>query len=444
MKVVCKANSGKYICINESIYNYGDWLQHIYDNKKSINVEDISRLTTIYDSIVNPTTELQKKLISNDYRLVQKIYPITDELALYSLDVNQDAYNYLSFVSPSVDSYYKKLKAEEINLANIETLNTLLGTDIKMSIMDSQKSFHSQLKLLISDLKIKKVRIACGYCFASGLSLLGDLIQKNLAAGILFELYIGSLQNYDEFVTDNLITVIDKATVRLLNQYLSFKNFELFTCPDRFYHGKLYIFEGEEFSVVIVGSSNLSRSAFISNYELNLAFRMPTGGVLFNNFLRWTDQLRYYSKKIKTLEESRFGNNELKLDGSVLIKRITPTCMINKICSLTNAEVQYRLNLWMSYEPDVIAEDLGILSLPNYFVFVYRKYGLIVLESFEAGNAYFCLKSDVSFKNLINKISTLSKTEIFEFSQMTKRGYHITNKFTLENNIRYYFRRKES
>lgn len=121
---------------------------------------------------------MQKKVISNDYRLVQKICPISDELALYSLDVNPDAYNYLSFVSLSVESYYKKLKAEEI-------------------------SFHSQLISLISDLKIKKVKIACGYCFASGLALLKDVIQENLTAGIPFELYIGSLQNYDESVTDN-------------------------------------------------------------------------------------------------------------------------------------------------------------------------------------------------------------------------------------------------
>lgn len=336
LKVVCKANSGKYICVNENIYSYAEWIQHSYDDKKSINAEDISRLTTIYDDIVNPTIELQKKLVSNDYRLVQKIYPIADELALYALDLNPDAYNYLPFVSSSVATYYKKLKAEEINLTNIGMLSTLIGTDVKISIMDSQKSFHSQLKLLISDLKIKKIKIACGYCFASGLSLLGDLIQENLTAGTPFELYIGSLQNYDESVTDSLITGIDKATLRLLNQYLLFKNFELFTCPDRFYHGKLYIFEGEEFSVVIVGSSNLSRSAFISNYELNLAFRMPAGGVLFNNFLRWTNKLRYYSKKINMLEESRFGNNELKLDESVLIKRITATSMISKIRSLTN------------------------------------------------------------------------------------------------------------
>ena len=30
---------------------------------------------------------------------------------------------------------------------------------------------------------------------------------------------------------------------------------------------------------MIVGSSNVSRSAFVSNYELNVAFQIPAGGV---------------------------------------------------------------------------------------------------------------------------------------------------------------------
>lgn len=271
-----------------------------------------------------------------------------------------------------------------------------------------------------------------------------DIVQPELTAGTPCEFYIGSLQNYAESSADNLITGIDKATVRLLNQYLAFKNFSLFTCSDRFFHGKIYLFEGEENSLVIVGSSNVSRAAFISNYELNMAFFIPAGENLIKHFILWTDQLRHYSKRIDTLDENLFGNNEMKLNGSVLIKRVTSAAMMNKIRTLTDSEVQYRLTLWMSYDPDVIAEDLGILSLPNYFSFIYKKHGLIVLESFEAGNAYFCLQADDSFENVINSLSTLSKTEIFEISKMPKRGYHVQNKFTLENNIRQYFWRKKS
>lgn len=350
----------------------------------------------------------------------------------------------LPFASLSVAEYYKKIKTKEVNLSTIGILKTNLGDGVSVSVMDSQKPFHFQLKQFTSEIKIKKIVIACGYFFASGLSLLEDIVQPELTAGTPCEFYIGSLQNYAESSADNLITGIDKATVRLLNQHLSFQNFSLFTCSDRFFHGKIYLFEGEENSLVIVGSSNVSRAAFVSNYELNLAFHIPAGGNLLDHFILWTNQLRHYSKRIDKLNENLFGNNEMKLDGSILIKQVSTTSMINKIRTLTDSEVQYRLNLWMSYNPDVIAEDLGILSLPNYFSFVYKKYGLIVLESFEAGNAYFCLQSNDSFENVINSLSTLSKIEIFEISKMPKRGYHVQNKFTLENNIRQYFWRKKS
>ena len=440
LRVICKANTGKYICVNESVYSYVDWMRLSCGDKKSDIIADDADLAMIYDNIVNPTTKLQKKLISTDYRFVQKICPLSDEIALYALDVNLDAYNYLPFVSSSAVVHYDKLRMAY--LTGTDILSTDLGAGVTAYIMDSQKPFHVQIKQLTSRFKIKKIQIACGYCFASGLSLLSDIIQKELIAGTFFELYVGSLQNYDESVSDNIITGIDKTTVRLLNQYLSFSNFSLYTCPDRFFHGKIYIFEGEDTSTVIVGSSNISRAAFVSNYELNLAFHIPAGGILMERFLSWINQLQRHSKRITTLNENMFGDGEIKFDGTVLIKRISAGSMLNKIRRLTDSEVQYRLNLWMSYEPDIIAEDLGISSLPDYFVFVYNKHKLIVLESFESGNAYFCLKAEDSFENIINRISSFSKTEIFVFSKMTKRGYHVPNKFTLENNIRQYFRGK--
>ena len=320
VSIVCNANDGKYICIDENVYSYADWLRFSCDGKKISATENV-QLTKIYTDIVNPSTQLQKKLISADYRFVQRIYPLSEEIALYALNVNLDAYNYLPFASPSVIAHYDKMKAEQVNLSNIGTLSASPGEGVTVSVMNSQKPFHLQLKQFISQIKIRKIIIACGYCFSSGLSLLNDIIQRELAAGVPCELYVGSLQNYDESAADNLITGIDKATIRLLNQYLSCPNFSLYTCSDRFYHGKIYLFEGENFSAVIIGSSNVSRAAFVSNYELNLAFHIPAGGTLLEHFILWTNQLRY------------------------------------------------RLNLWMSYEPDVIAEDLGIVSLPNYFVF---------------------------------------------------------------------------
>ena len=268
----------------------------------------------------------------------------------------------------------------------------------------------------------------------------GEVLRlPTFSLDVPFEMYVGALQNYDESTPDNIITGIDKATINTLNDYLEHSNFSLFTCAERFYHGKLYIFEGEEDAVICLGSSNISRSAFISNYELNIAFITKVSSDLFLNFSLWIRQLKRYSKEIAHLDESMFGDNEIKQDGSVILKQVSLTSMRSRINELSNAEVQYRLNLWMSYSPDIIVEDLGILSLPNYFIFVYKREKLIVLESFEAGNAYYCIRYDKAYEDVVNSISTFSKTEIFEYSQMPKRGYHVQNKFTLENNIRWYF-----
>ena len=193
-------------------------------------------------------------------------------------------------------------------------------------------------------------------------------------------------------------------------------------------------------TVICMGSSNISRSAYASNYELNIGFVLPNDSELKHNFDLLIQRVIKSSALIDHLDETIFGDNEINMEGSAVISKLSLSSVQKRINELTNEEVKYRLNLWMSYSPTVAAEDLGIKSLPNYFVFVYPTKELMVLESFSAGNAYFCIKYSDSFESEINRIANLSKTEIFQYSQMSKRGYHVANKFTLESNIRRYFR----
>lgn len=155
LSIVCKVNAEKYICVAENVYSYADWLQFSCDGKK-LHAAENSRLAEIYDNIVNPTVQLQKKIISTDYRFVQKIQPLSEEIAFYALNINSDAYNYLPFVSLSVAEYYKKIKTKEVNLSTIGILKTKLGDGVSVSVMDSQKPFHFQLKQFTSEIKIKK------------------------------------------------------------------------------------------------------------------------------------------------------------------------------------------------------------------------------------------------------------------------------------------------
>lgn len=442
LEVVYRANEGLYIEIDGAIFPYSSWLKSVTLNQEvvpSMTIKD-SQIVGIYSSIVNPSIATQKKLIDTDYKLVNRIYPLSDDVAKYAIEKNADAYNYLQFVSTETEKFFQKLKKEEEEFSDIGTLSLKSDSDTSIMIMDSHKPLHTQIMSLLENLKINRITIACGYCFFSGLSLIKKLIDYAVFSDIPLELHIGALQKYDESEPDNMITGIDKTTIRFLNTFLTSDNFSLFTCPDRFYHGKLYIFESDEISVICMGSSNVSRAAFITNYELNIAFKTKKGSELYSGFTRWVRQLRHHSKQIQHLDESMFGDNEIKQDGSVHLTRVSLSLMRNRISELSNSEVQYRLNLWMSYSPDFITENLGILSLPDYFVFVYKNEHLIVFESFQASNAYFCIRYENSFEDVINHIATFSKTEIFEYSQMSKRGYHVQNKFTLENNIKSYFK----
>lgn len=443
LKIIYKINDNLYIETERGIYTYSTWLQSIVLNEEfppqpstnNMQIEDL------YDSIVNPSFLSQKKLIDSNYKFVSKIYPISDSIAKYALEKNPDAYNYLQFISPETEALFENLKREKEEFSDIGSLTLNLDSDTNIIIIDSHKPFHTQIKDFIKELKINRITIACGYCFSSGLSLLKNITDYALSSEIPLELYIGALQKYNEAEPDNMITGIDKKTVKSLNSFLANDNVSLFTCSDRFYHGKLYIFEGDNTSVICMGSSNVSRAAFITNYELNIAFKTNTSSELFNGFSLWVKQLKYHSKEIKYLNESMFGDNELKQDGSVHLTRISLSSMKKRISELSNTEVQYRLNLWMSYSPDFITENLGVLSLPDYFVFVYSSKHLMVFESFQAGNAYFCIHYKDSFEDVINHIATFSKAEIFEFSRMSKRGYHTKNKFTLENNIKSHFKK---
>lgn len=444
MQTIGKINCNKYILENNKLYKYSDALtsQFIFTKISSKGCPCTSKtVVELYPNIINPSESIQQTLIDVDYKLARRVSPITDKIARYALDRSLDAYNYLSTISDETRLYFEKLstQAETFEAANLGQISSNLDDKISFLILDSHKSVSKQLENLIANLQIQRAVFACGYCFASGLRLLKDIIDRTVYTDVPVEFYVGALQNYSSSSPDNLITGIDKATISMLKEFLNYHNFSLYTCADRFYHGKLYLLEGADKTVICLGSSNISRSAFVSNYELNIALIVDSDSEIKQKFDLWIQQLRYYSTQLLDLDEAMFGNNEIKQDGSVIIKQVSRSIIQRRINELTNAEVQYRLNLWMSHSPDVIAEDLGVLALPNYIVFVYQKRKLMVLESFSAGNAYFCIKYDDSFEDVINNVATFSKTEIFEYSQMAKRGYHISNKFSLENNIRRYF-----
>ncbi|MBD7910034.1 phospholipase D-like domain-containing protein [Clostridium cibarium] len=456
---IAEINSKQYFIINENAYTTGNIItiiekcstfekDHLKDRIASlIKTIDVMKLkiNIDFDKIINPTFYFIKQFIEIDYRNVQRISHLTDEAAKYALDLNIDAYSYINNPSKVVKDYFnqKVILAENLFADKMGRLSITNDCNSKVYILNSHADVSDQLMKMCKGITLRKVVIACGYAFNSGFSMLKEILEKPIIESeIEVKLLIGSLQKYRSCAEaqDGQLTGIDKKTIQLLQSYLNQENFSLFTCEKRFYHGKIYFFEGIERTIICTGSSNISRSAFVSNYELNIVLDVPNNSDIYLNFCKWIDQLFFYSVQLNNLDLSVFSDNEINVEGATVIRKLSISSIQHRIDELSNEEVKYRLNLWMEKNPDLVADDLCILSLPEYIAFVYYDRKLLVLESFQAGNSYFCIKYENSFEEEINRISTLSKTEIFQYSRMPKRGYHTTNKFTLESNISEFFK----
>ncbi|MDE7311697.1 MAG: hypothetical protein K2N87_08820 [Eubacterium sp.] len=213
----------------------------------------------------------------------QILFKNCQSIAKYALDKNPDAYIYLYCISRNIKVYYEQLIIKINDPIDPGKIVGFIHNDATFYIFDSQKPVSEQIDMLTKHLEIKRVVFACGYCFASGLKLLKNIFERILYKCTRRFLH-RCLQNYDAASPDNLITGIDKTTIKMLNEFLCYHNFSLFTCKDRFYHGKLYIFEGKEKTVICMGSSNISRSAYISNYELNIALGKAITILLSSNW----------------------------------------------------------------------------------------------------------------------------------------------------------------
>lgn len=88
----------------------------------------------------------------------------------------------------------------------------------------------------------------------------------------------------------------------------------------------------------------------------------------------------------------------------------------------------------MKKRPDNVYMDLQVSSLPDYILFEFKEYNLLVFESFNPNNAYYAFEGN-NIENVLATIKTLTKTEIVNLRSLIKRGYHIDDKAKLENTI---------
>ena len=159
----------------------------------------------------------------------------------------------------SYDIYSRLLKDRIVFLSG-EINDDLANTVVSELLVQLGRKIHAT-----------SLYMATGFVFKSGLRMIQPTIDDVLANSGKVELIIGAIQNYNSSVAK---TKIDKSTVRYINE-LRNTGVSIFTYQDAFYHGKFYRISNSEECYIIIGSSNISKTAYLDNYEFDTLIHIP-------------------------------------------------------------------------------------------------------------------------------------------------------------------------
>jgi hypothetical protein len=192
-----------------------------------------------------------------------------------------------------------------------------------------------------------------------------------------------------------------------------------------------------------MGSSNISKTAFLSNYELDSFFRVERGSGDDNRFREWYQGFRYEGESLPYLDDEQFEefnwNSEQQAYGARRVVHISHSEITDRIDKLTDIDTKGRLNMWLSHDQSEILSNLEISALDGYIVFLFVESGLAVFESFVPGNAFYSFRYD-DIERLFVQLSKLSKSEMLVASDFLMRGYHIQDQERLESKVEKLFR----
>lgn len=450
-------------------------IQHIEQPFEEVQLEVIKRNASYLKYIKNPTEKVMLEAIKKDAHITENLGNSSLYEQLETAHQSKEAYDKISnsldeLEEKHIDKSLNDIKGSQINIRpiikqndndtkrsriNIEELRNryfnLQDEKIEYSIdkffiINNDEPLDEHINFLCQEIDVTNIYIASGFVYKSGLKRIEVSLEKAFKNNGEIHLVIGTLQNYNKVIDciNDRIAGMDKNTASYINELLINSRIKVRTLEKSFFHGKFYFLEGKEKCVVIIGSSNVSTSGFFTNTELNLLYIFNKKFGTKDKFKIWFETLWNECTEINQVNINYFNEIEMQYDTNVhtaTIQKMDISDVKRRINELTDEEVKKRLNLWLNKNPDNIYTDLRIPSLEGYVLFEYQDYNLLVLESFDSGNAYYhFVRSDVQI--LIETIRTLSKTEIFNVSEMSKRGYHIKNQDKLEISINSLFIRK--
>lgn len=299
-----------------------------------------------------------------------------------------------------------------------------------------KNTIDSVINGIVRKANITKLYAATGFVFSSGLRLLQESLNIINDRNGKCRIVAGSLNSC---ANENVNSKIDKTTVNYLNALIRDKKIELYSYIEAFYHGKFYYLCNEDYAYIIIGSSNISKTAFRSNFELDILHKVKLGSSQDKLFSNWFNGFISQCDKITNLDEKQFEdfnwNSELDVFKPLNRKIVSSNEIKKRIAALTDEETQFRLNIWMDYRPDIICDDISIEALKSYTMFAFLEEELVVFESFEPQNAFYVFGCPNGLENLINSIAKLTKSQMTLSKWYVDRGNHISNRKSLQQRI---------
>lgn len=193
------------------------------------------------------------------------------------------------------------------------------------SIIDNDKlKLCEELNKILKEQKT--IDIASGYFNIGGF----QLIQDSLTKAEHFRLLLGKSPEKDDskeiaaqlsaFYSSNIKESIEdedfakekQSTTALLVKFLRQDNVEVRLFDGNFLHGKAYIFD----KLVIIGSSNFTRSGLTANTELNAVLTDVYADYVRKEWFEkfWAQSFDFKETLITILEESKFGKPRIPYD----------------------------------------------------------------------------------------------------------------------------------
>ena len=299
-----------------------------------------------------------------------------------------------------------------------------------------KNTIDSVINGIVRKANITKLYAATGFVFSSGLRLLQESLNIINDRNGRCRIVAGSLNSC---ANENVNNKIDKTTVNYLNALIRDKKIELYSYIGAFYHGKFYYLCNEDYAYIIIGSSNISKTAFRNNFELDILHKVKLGSSQDKLFSNWFNGFISQCDKITNLDEKQFEdfnwNNELDVFKPLNRKIVSSNEIKKRIAALTDEETQFRLNIWMDYRPDIICDDISIEALKSYTMFAFLEEELVVFESFKPQNAFYVFGCPNGLENLINSIAKLTKSQMTLSKWYVDRGNHISNRKSLQQRI---------